>query len=85
MIIGASKLVQLEDNLRSVEFGIPHELRMKLDKVSALQPGHPYDIFNPGLQGRISGGTSVYPWAPLVFMRHRQAIRECESARRQKK
>jgi aryl-alcohol dehydrogenase-like predicted oxidoreductase len=63
-IIGASKLVQLEDNLRSVEFEIPHELRIKLDEVSALEPGHPYNIFYPGMQGMISGGTSVYPWAP---------------------
>jgi aryl-alcohol dehydrogenase-like predicted oxidoreductase len=63
-IIGASKLVQLEDNLRCVEFEIPHELRMKLDEVSAIEPGHPYEIFNPGMQGAISGGTSVYPWAP---------------------
>jgi len=62
-IIGASKLVQLEDNLSCVEFEIPHELRMKLDEVSALEPGHPYEIFNPGMQGMISG-TSVYPWAP---------------------
>jgi aryl-alcohol dehydrogenase-like predicted oxidoreductase len=63
-IIGASKLVQLEDNLRSVGFEIPHELRIKLDEVSALEPGHPYNIFYPGMQGMISGGTSVYPWAP---------------------
>jgi aryl-alcohol dehydrogenase-like predicted oxidoreductase len=63
-IIGASKLVQLEDNLRSIEFEIPNELRMKLDEVSAPEPGYPYEIFNPGMQGMISGGTSVYPWAP---------------------
>jgi aryl-alcohol dehydrogenase-like predicted oxidoreductase len=63
-IIGATKLAQLEDNLRSVEFEIPGELRTKLDEVSALEPGHPYEIFSPGMQGMISGGTSVHPWAP---------------------
>jgi hypothetical protein len=63
-IIGASKLVQLEDNLRSVEFEIPLELRMKLDEVSAVEAGHPYEIFSPDMQGMVSGGTSVYPWAP---------------------
>jgi len=56
--------VQLEENLRCVEFEIPHELRTKLNGVSALAAGHPYEIFNPGMQGMVSGGTSVYPWAP---------------------
>ena len=64
MIIGVSKLVQLEDNLRCVEFEIPLELRTQLEEVSAFEPGHPYEIFNPGMQGMISGGTRVYPWAP---------------------
>ncbi len=63
-IIGASKLAQLEDNLRLVEFEIPQELRKQLDQASALEPGHPYVFFNPGMQGMISGGTSVHPWAP---------------------
>jgi len=63
-IIGASKPVQLEENLRCVEFEIPQELRKQLDEVSALEPGHPYLFFNPEMQGRISGETSVYPWAP---------------------
>ena len=63
-IIGASKPVQLEENLRCVEFDIPQELRKQLDEVSALEPGHPYLFFNPEMQGMISGETSVYPWAP---------------------
>jgi len=63
-IIGASKPVQLEENLRCVEFEIPQELRKQLDEVTALEPGHPYLFFNPEMQGRISGETSVYPWAP---------------------
>ncbi len=64
MIIGASKPAQLEDNLRCSEFEIPADLRGKLAEVSALEPGHPYAFFEPGMQGRISGGTSVQPWAP---------------------
>jgi len=63
-IIGASKPAQLEDNLRSIEFEIPQELRKHLDGVSAPDPGYPYEFFNPGMQGRISGGTNVQPWAP---------------------
>ncbi len=63
-IIGASKLEQLEDNLRCIEFEIPHDLRRQLDEVSALEPGHPYVFFNPGMQGMINGGTNLQPWAP---------------------
>src|SRR5882724_6839006 len=63
-IVGVSKLAQLEDNLRSSEFEIPAELRSRLDEVSALEPVQPYVVFSPGMQGMISGGTSVHPWAP---------------------
>ena len=63
-IIGASKPAQLEENLRCTEFEIPAELRRKLDEASALEPAHPYTFFEPGMQGMISGGTSVQPWAP---------------------
>jgi aryl-alcohol dehydrogenase-like predicted oxidoreductase len=61
-IIGATKMVQLEDNLQSIEFEIPAELRKRLDDLSALEPAHPYKIFNPEMQGMMSGGTRVNPW-----------------------
>ena len=61
-IIGATKMAQLEDNLKSIEFEIPAELRKRLDDSSALEPAHPYKIFNPEMQGMISGGTRVNPW-----------------------
>ena len=63
-IVGASKPEQLEDNLRFSEVEIPTELRRRLDEVSAIEPIHPYVFFNPAMQGMISGGTSVQPWAP---------------------
>jgi aryl-alcohol dehydrogenase-like predicted oxidoreductase len=63
-IIGASKPAQFEDNLRFGEFEIPAELRRRLDEVSALEPGHPYVFFKPGMQGMISGGTRLHPWMP---------------------
>jgi len=64
LIIGASKLAQLQDNLQYGEFEIPAELRQRLDEVSAIEPIHPYAFFNPDMQGMISGGTSVRPWEP---------------------
>lgn len=64
LIIGASKPAQFEDNLRSVDFEIPDELRRRLDQVSAIEPGHPYGFFGPQMQGWISGGTQLRPWQP---------------------
>src|SRR5713226_1201549 len=61
-IIGATKMAQLDDNLKSIEFEVPAELRKRLDDLSALEPAHPYKIFNPEMQGMISGGTRVKPW-----------------------
>lgn len=63
-IIGASKLSQLEDNLRYAEFEIPADLRKRLDEVSAIEVQHPYGFFTPPFQGWISGGTGLQPWAP---------------------
>ena len=61
-IIGATKMAQLDDNLKSIEFEIPSDLRKRLDDLSALEPAHPYKFFNPEMQGMISGGTRVKPW-----------------------
>lgn len=63
-IIGATKTAQLDDNLKSIEFDIPADLRTRLDEVSALESVHPYKFFNPEMQGMLSGGTSMRPWAP---------------------
>jgi aryl-alcohol dehydrogenase-like predicted oxidoreductase len=63
-IIGASKLSQLEDNLRYAEFEIPTELRKRLDDVSAIEVQHPYGFFTPQFQGWVSGGTGLKSWSP---------------------
>jgi aryl-alcohol dehydrogenase-like predicted oxidoreductase len=62
-IVGASKLVQLEDNLRYAEFEIPADLRKKLDEVSAIESVHPYGFYKPDFQGWISGATGLQPWS----------------------
>ena len=62
-IIGASKLSQLEDNLRYAEFEIPEELRKRLDEVSGIEASHPYGFFTPPFQGWIAGGTGLKPWS----------------------
>src|SRR5262249_52121992 len=52
-ILGASKLKQLEDNLGSIEFSIPAELRVRLDQASAPASFHPYVFFEPFIQEMI--------------------------------
>lgn len=61
-ILGASKLNQLEDNLRAIEFTIPSELRKELDAVSAPSSIHPYVFFEPFIQGMIHGA-KVRGWS----------------------
>ena len=62
-ILGARKLNQLEDNLRSIEFSIPAELRQKLHQTSAPESTHPYVFFERFIQGMIHGA-KVQGWSP---------------------
>ncbi|MEM9807345.1 MAG: aldo/keto reductase [Cyanobacteria bacterium P01_D01_bin.56] len=59
VIIGATKLHQLQDNLGALDFEIPAELQLRLDNVSRPQSRFPYTFFEPSLQGMINGGATV--------------------------
>jgi len=59
VILGATKLSQLEDNLGALDFDIPAELRSRLDDVSALPARFPYTFFTPGMQAMLTGGAIV--------------------------
>lgn len=63
-ILGASKLNQLEDNLKAIEFTIPAELRARLDEVGATATIHPYEFFEPFIQTMIHGSSPVKAWRP---------------------
>ena len=63
-IIGATKPTQLADNLASLDFEIPKELRARLDQVSALDRVTPYTYFTGVEHSRITGETSLHPWMP---------------------
>jgi len=45
-IVGATKLSQLEDNLKAIDIIVPAEAMERLNKVSAIQLGFPNDFFN---------------------------------------
>jgi aryl-alcohol dehydrogenase-like predicted oxidoreductase len=66
-ILGATKVAQLDDNLASLDFAIPTELRARLDEVSALPSQHPYNFYQPALQARITGGATIKPWKREYF------------------
>lgn len=63
-ILGASKLSQLEDNLKAIEFTIPSELRTRLDEIGAPPSIHPYEFFQPFIQTMIHGSSPVKAWQP---------------------
>ncbi|MFT3771390.1 MAG: aldo/keto reductase [Minicystis sp.] len=49
-IVGATKVEQLDDNLRALDFDIPAELRAKLDEASAPAVPYPYGMFTDAYQ-----------------------------------
>ena len=63
-IIGATKPAQLADNLASLDFEIPAELRGRLDLVSDIDAFSPYSYFTGIEQQRIAGETSIRRWMP---------------------
>ena len=63
-ILGASKLSQLEDNLKAIEFTIPAALRERLDEIGAPPSTHPYEFFEPFIQTMIHGTSQVKAWQP---------------------
>lgn len=53
VLVGATKLHQLEDNLGALEFEIPSELSQRLDVVSSLPASFPYSFFEGEIQSMI--------------------------------
>ena len=59
VIIGASKPMQLDDNLGALSFDIPDDLRARLDAASAPPTPYPYWFFGDAQQTRLHGGAAV--------------------------
>ena len=59
VIVGATKLSQLEDNLAALDFKLAPELVAKLDAAGAPEQQYPYYFFGAELQGMIHGGAAV--------------------------
>ena len=59
VIVGATNLEQLTDNLEALAFDLRTELRATLDAVSAPTPRFPYTFFDTEMQSGLTGGTTV--------------------------
>ncbi|SEB87777.1 Predicted oxidoreductase [Rhizobiales bacterium GAS191] len=59
VIIGATKLAQLRDNLGALDFELDAELTRRLDAASERERSFPYTFFDPQIQGMIHGGVAV--------------------------
>ncbi|MFO0661299.1 MAG: aldo/keto reductase [Polyangiaceae bacterium] len=59
IILGATKLTQLEDNLSSISVELPDAAFDELDKLSSPEVVHPYLFFTQPMQAMINGGTSI--------------------------
>ena len=62
LLLGASKVTQLHDNLASLDVQLTPEQLHMLDQVSALELVHPYQISTPGVNRSIFGGHAVQGW-----------------------
>lgn len=73
VIVGATKLAQLDDNLSALSFDIPAQWRARLNEASALETPFPYWFFGDTQQTRIHGGVSVGSkpdgYAPPVYVK----------------
>ncbi|MBI3528883.1 MAG: aldo/keto reductase [Betaproteobacteria bacterium] len=59
VILGATKLAQLDDTLQALDFSLPAELVARLDAVSAPQVRFPYTFFSNEIQAMLHGGATV--------------------------
>ncbi len=59
VLLGATKLSQLQTTLQALAFTIPAELSARLEQVGRPDPQFPYTFFGPEIQGMIHGGRPV--------------------------
>jgi aryl-alcohol dehydrogenase-like predicted oxidoreductase len=58
-LLGATRVEQLDANIAAAEIELPAAARARLDAASALDLGHPYDMFTETFQAMLHGGASV--------------------------
>ncbi|RWC64315.1 aldo/keto reductase [Mesorhizobium sp.] len=59
VILGATTLSQMQDNLGALDFEIPAAHRDRLEAVSRTPAPFPYSYFDSQIQGRVTGGATT--------------------------
>jgi hypothetical protein len=59
VILGATRLAQLQETMAALDIELPLELLARLDAVSAPPLRFPYTLFAPEFQRSLHGGASV--------------------------
>ena len=62
LLIGASRVEQLHDNLAALQVALSPQQVRALDAASALEPAFPYSGFTAQVRRSIFGGTGVQGW-----------------------
>jgi aryl-alcohol dehydrogenase-like predicted oxidoreductase len=62
LVVGASRLAQLHDNLASAELVLGPEALRVLGEIGAPPPRYPYGLFAPEVNRGVFGGATVAPW-----------------------
>ena len=59
VIVGATKIHQLKDNLQALDFTIPEDLLIRLNEASSPELKFPYSFFGAEIQAMLNGGAKV--------------------------
>ena len=59
VILGATKLQQLEQTMKALDFDIPVALMEQLTEASNVPASFPYSFFTPSMQSMLTGGAKV--------------------------
>ncbi|GAN76567.1 aldo/keto reductase [Acidisphaera rubrifaciens] len=62
-LVGASRLPQLEDNMKATEIALNADQMSRLDAASAPTPGFTAALSSPAVRRMVFGGNSVKGWA----------------------
>lgn len=73
VIVGATRVAQLDDNLGAAELELPRELVERLDAASARAPSFPYTFFSSAMQAMQTGGVTVGDRPPSYWRPTRHA------------
>lgn len=58
-LISVTRLAQLDDDLRALDFEIPEDLAERIQEISRSEPNYPYYFSGPAMGSVIDAGTAI--------------------------